>query len=108
MVSWGTIKKQKTMKKSSFFIVGVVIATLSFSSCCSINYPIISSAPDIGSKVGEASSYSIFGIGSGGPKATLKDAARNGGITKVNHVERTRKSIFMGSVIKYTTRVYGD
>ena len=103
-------KNKKTMKKY-FAIVAVALMTAaSFSSCCSVNYPQYSSAtPAIGSKVGEASSKTILGfIGKGGPKATLKDAADNGGITKIYHVERTEKIYFLGIVQKHTTRVYGD
>lgn len=97
--------------KKAFFVIAVAILSLgSFSSCCSVNYPMYSSAtPELGSKVGEASSMTILGFfGKGGPKATLKDAAQNGGITKVNHVERTEKSIFFGLARKHTTRVYGE
>lgn len=94
------------MKK--LFVLAAAVAAL--SSCCSVNYPLYSSAtPELGSKVGEASSKTILGfIGKGGPEATMKHAAANGGITKVNHVERTEKSIFFGIVVKHTTRVYGD
>lgn len=96
--------------KKLLSIAVCVIAAMSFGSCCSVNYPMYSSAtPDMGSKVGEASSKTIlFAFGKNGPKATLKDAAQNGGITKINHVERTEKSIFFGLVKKHTTRVYGD
>lgn len=97
--------------KKIFSIIGAgVFAAMLLSSCCSVNYPMYSSAtPSLGSKVGEASSKTILGfIGKGGPTATLKDAAQNGGITKVNHVERTEKSYFFGIVCKHTTRVYGE
>lgn len=98
------------MKKYIFSLAIGVLTLGSLSSCCSVNYPMYSSAtPEIGSKVGEASSKQIlYFFGSGGKKATLKDAAANGGITKINHVERTEKSIFFGLVHKHTTRVYGD
>lgn len=98
------------MKKLLFVTVMSVLTALSFSSCCSVNYPLYSSAtPDLGTKVGVATSKTILGfIGKNGPQATLKDAAKNGGITKVNHVERTEKSIFFGIVREHTTRVYGE
>lgn len=98
------------MKKILFIVAMGFLTAGTFSSCCSVNYPMYSSAtPELGTKVGEANSKTIFGfIGKGGPTATLKDAAKNGGITKVNHVERTEKSIFFGLVKKHTTRVYGE
>lgn len=98
------------MKKIFYVAAFAVLSALSFSSCCSVNYPMYSSAtPQIGTKVGEATSKTILGfIGKNGPEATLKDAAKNGGISKIYHVERTEKSIFLGIVVNHTTRVYGD
>ncbi len=97
------------MKKLFVIIAAALLTAGGFSSCCSVNYPCTSANTELGGKIGEANSKTILGfIGKGGPKATLKDAAQNGGITKINHVERTDKSIFLGLVVKHTTRVYGD
>lgn len=86
-----------------------VLTLGSLSSCCSVNYPCTSASTELGSKVGEASSYQILGVfGKGAKHATIKDAAEKGGITKINHTERTDKSIFLGIVVRHTTRVYGD
>jgi len=43
-----------------------------------------------------------------GEQNNIKKAAENGGITKVSQVEYIDKSIFLGLVIKHTTRVYGE
>ena len=85
-------------------------AALMLSSCCTINYNAsLSSDGPIGEKMGEATSNVILGfIGGGGDKATIKDAAKNGGIKNVRQVEYRDKSIFFGVVVKHTTRVYGD
>jgi hypothetical protein len=59
-----------------------------------------------GSKKGSASATSIMGIVGVGD-ASIKAAAANGGITKINHVDQTVKSI-LGLWAKYTVTVYGD
>jgi len=99
------------MKKQIMTLAAVaafVVATL--SSCATVNCgAAISSNAPIGSKVGEASSNIYLGLWSSkGEQNDLKAAAKNGGITKVSHVEYIDKSIFMGLIIKHTTRVYGD
>ena len=98
------------MKKKVSYLAATVIAALSLSSCCTINSNAsLASDGPIGSKVGEATSNVILGfIGGGGDKATIKDAAQNGGIKNVKQVEYKDKSIFFGIVVKHTTRVYGD
>jgi len=86
----------------------VVVASL--SSCATINSgAAISSNTPIGQKVGEASSNIILGIFSTkGEQNNIKQAAQNGGISKVSQVEYIDKSIFGGLIIKHTTRVYGE
>lgn len=86
----------------------VVVASL--SSCATINSgAAISSNTPIGQKVGEASSSIILGIFSTkGEQNNIKQAAQNGGISKVSQVEYIDKSIFGGLIVKHTTRVYGE
>lgn len=43
-----------------------------------------------------------------GEQNNIKEAALNGGITKITQVEYIDQSIFMGLFIKHTTRVYGE
>jgi len=98
------------MKKIFSLAAISAITVFSLSNCCTVNYnSSIGAEGEIGSKVGEATSNIILGfIGGGGKKATIKDAAENGGIKVVKQVEYTDKSIFFGVVVKHTTRVYGE
>ena len=79
-------------------------------SCATINSgAALGSNTAIGPKVGEATSTLILGTWtSQGEQNNIKEAAKNGGITKVSQVEYIDKSIFFGLLIKHTTRVYGE
>ena len=57
------------------------------------------------SKVGEAKATSIVGVALG--DASIETAMKNGGITKVHHVDTKVKSI-LGVYAEYITTVYGE
>lgn len=80
------------------------------TSCATINSgAAISDNATIGSKVGEAKSTVILGLWSSkGKQNDLQQAAKNGGITKVSHVEYIDKAVCFGLWIEHTTRVYGE
>ena len=86
----------------------VVLATL--CSCATINSgAAISSNSAIGPKMGEAKSTYILGMWtSKGEKNNIKEAAKNGGITKISHVEYIDKAVCLGLWVNHTTRVYGE
>lgn len=86
------------------------IAVLSLSSCITLNSgaALADKAP-VGPKMGEAKSSIILGLWSSkGEQNNIQEAARNGGITKVNQVEYIDKSVLCGLYIQHTTRVYGE
>jgi len=58
------------------------------------------------SKVGESSASGILGIVGVGD-ASLEAAMKNGGITKIHHVDHKVMSILC-LYVKYTTIVYGE
>ncbi len=86
------------------------IAVLTLGSCATINSgAALGDTGPIGQKIGEATSTYILGLWSSqGEQNNIKKAAENGGIKNVSQVEYIDKSIFLGLVIKHTTRVYGD
>jgi hypothetical protein len=57
------------------------------------------------SKVGEAKATSIVGVALG--DASIETAMKNGGITKVHHVDTKVKNI-LGVYAEYTTVVFGE
>ena len=86
------------------------LAVTMFTSCATINSgaAIAEKAP-IGQKVGEAQSTYFLGLWSSkGQQNNIKQAAENGGITKVTQVEYVDQAILGGLFIKHTTRVYGE
>jgi hypothetical protein len=71
-----------------------------------VKAPVTATANPTYSKVGTASCSSILGIiGTG--DASIEAAAKNGGITKIHHVDYRSTSI-LGIYAKYTVYVYGE
>jgi hypothetical protein len=68
--------------------------------------PITATANPTYSKVGTAFCTSILGIIATGD-ASIETAAKNGGITKIHHVDYESKNI-LGLYAKYTVIVYGE
>ena len=100
----------RTKKQIARAAVILTIAATSLSSCITLSKgAAISSNQPIGQKMGEAkSTIFLFSWSSKGEQNNLRQAAENGGIKNITHVEYINKSIFGGFVIERTTRVYGD
>ena len=88
----------------------LAFALFSLSSCITINSgAALAEKSVIGPKMGEAKSTIILGLWSSkGEDNNIQQAAKNGGIKQVTQVEYVDKSIFLGIVIRHTTRVYGE
>lgn len=61
----------------------------------------------LGEKVGEASQQAVLWSVAWGDAGT-KAAAKNGGITTINHADRKTRIYFFGVYMRSTTIVYGD
>lgn len=98
------------MKKTLLSVAIAVITAATLSSCATVSSgAALGEKGAIGPKVGEAKSSIILGLWSSkGEQNNIKEAAKNGGITKVNQVEYINKAILGGLVINCTTRVYGE
>ena len=96
--------------KKVFYSVACGLCAMLMTSCATINSgAAISSNSTIGSMMGEATSTIYLGTwSSNGQKNNIEEAAKNGGIKKVSHVEYVDQSIFLGLIIKHTTRVFGE
>ena len=99
------------------FAVGVVCASF-LTGCAAIGHapvtaPItlhekgpVAAGPAAGSaKVGRAEAWGILVFATG--DASISTAMRNGGITRIHHVDHETSS-FLGVYAKYTTIVYGE
>jgi hypothetical protein len=62
---------------------------------------------NLGQKTGKALSYSLLWVAAWGDAGTAA-AAKNGGITTVNHMDMEIFSVFFGIYTETTTIVYGD
>lgn len=104
-----------TMKK--FLLGACVAATAIFSSCAGAASPIYGmvytdaefnqsvTANRLGSKVGMSSAKSIVCVATG--NASVQEAAKSAGITKISHVDAKVTSI-LGVYATYTVLVYGE
>jgi hypothetical protein len=61
----------------------------------------------LGQKQGKASSFSVLGLVAWGDAGTAA-AAKNGGISTVNHMDREVLNVLFGAYTETTTIVYGD
>ena len=97
------------MKKAFFSFAAAVMVAATLTGCATFNSGASITNGPVGPKMGEAKSTIFLGLWSSkGEQNDLKQAAKNGGITKINQVEYVDKSIFLGLVIEHTTRVYGE
>jgi hypothetical protein len=93
-----------------------LVAALSLGGCTIVSpmngsiYTDMTAATAVGpasgsSKKGEAKATAILGVALG--DATLETAMKNGGVTKVHHVD-TKVMNVLGVYAEYTTIVYGE
>ena len=81
--------------------VGGVVGTL----YTDVSGPVLATSHTSSSKTGEASSHGVLGFAMG--DSSIKAAADNGGITKIQHVDYHTKAI-LGIYAKTTVTVYGE
>jgi len=79
--------------------------TISFSSC-SITMPVTATSNPVGSKVGKSTATVVLGFAFD-EDASIKSAAKQGGISKISTVDIKTKSI-LGLVVTYETIITGE
>lgn len=87
-----------------------VLCTLvlgSLLASCSVTVPVNATSNPVGSKVGSASTTSIFGLFFDGGDASIKSAAKKGGITKISTVD-FKSSNYLFIVGIFETIVTGE
>jgi hypothetical protein len=91
-------------------LLGLILGTL-LSGCVysNIRVPLDEDLwkTELGNKVGVASNYSILWLFAWGD-AGVKQAAENGGITTIQHMDMGIESYVFGAYIRRDTIVYGD
>ncbi|HCN04104.1 MAG TPA: hypothetical protein DIS79_00670 [Bacteroidetes bacterium] len=83
-----------------------VLAVVSLSAC-SLTLPVNATSNSVGSKVGTASATGFLQVLFFGGDASIRTAAKNGGISKISTVD-LKKSDILGIVQTYECIVTGD
>lgn len=95
----------KSYKKTKFlafvFALGLLI------SSCALTLPVNATGYAVGSKVGTAKATGYLGFLFFNADASIKTAAKNGGITRISSVDIKHTSI-LGIVVTYETIVSGE
>lgn len=97
----------RTFKLAALVLIAVLLMTGCVYSNIKIPLDIDLDKTEMGSKVGKASMYSILWMVSLGDSSTAA-AAKDGGISTVNHMDRQVFSVLFGLYSRSTTIVYGD
>lgn len=92
------------MKKIFKFGIACVIVSCTIS--CVSTQPITATSNAVGNKVGITKTTRVLGILGGKDDAGINRAAKNGGITRISHVDAFIKNYGLWAI--YGTRVYGE
>lgn len=93
------------MKKLVKLGVACVIAMCAAS--CSVTTPVAATSNPVGNKCGIAKTTTVLTIFGGSADCGINKAAKNGGITRISHVDSFTKN-YLGIVTIYGVRVYGE
>jgi hypothetical protein len=103
--------RERRMIMKVFAIILCMFCILLASGCfyAHVTTPLDTDADKttLGAKTGTADSQSVLWLVAWGDAGTAA-AAKNGGITTVNHMDHELLSIFFGIYTRSTTIVYGD
>lgn len=88
-------------------VIFLITAVLMFITSCSITLPISATSNPVGSKIGTAKASGFFGMIYMDADASIKQAAKNGGITKISTVDM-KKTNFLGIFTGYECIVTGE
>lgn len=93
------------MKKIKIF--AAVLAASAMLSSCSLTLPVNATGNTVGSKVGTAKATGYLGFLFFNADASIKSAAKNGGITKISTVDIKHTSL-LNLIVTYETIVTGE
>lgn len=93
------------MKK--FLQFGAACALAICVSSCSTTTPVTATSNPVGNKCGIAQTATVLTFFGGSADCGINKAAKNGGITRISHVDSFQKN-YLGLVTIYGVRVYGE
>lgn len=94
------------MKKVILNLAAAVVVAGALSSC-SLTLPVAATSNPVGSKVGTAKGTGFLGVLFFGADASIKTAAKNGGISKISTVD-VKMSNLLNLIVSYETIVTGE
>lgn len=92
------------MKK--IFKIGIACIIASCAISCASTRPITATSNAVGNKVGIAQTTRVLNLFGGKDDVGINTAAKNGGITRISHVDAFARSYVLWTV--YGVRVYGE
>lgn len=93
--------------KFKLMLAAISLSIIAFLSSCSLTMPAAATSNPIGSKVGTAKATGFLGVLFFDADASIRTAAKNGGITKVSTVD-VKMSNLLGLIVSYETIVTGE
>lgn len=93
------------MKKLIQLGAACVVALCAAS--CATTTPVTATSNPVGNKCGIAKTTTVLTIFGGSADCGINKAAKNGGITRISHVDAFQKN-YLGIVTIYGVRVYGE
>ncbi len=84
-----------------------LLAVVTMMSSCSLTLPVAATSNPVGSKVGEATATGFLGILFFNADASIRTAAKNGGITKISTVDIKQGNV-LNLIVTYKTIVTGE
>jgi len=84
-----------------------LLAVVAMMSSCSLTLPVTATSNPVGNKVGTAKATGYLGILFFNADASIRTAARNGGITKISTVDIKQGNV-LNLIVTYETIVTGE
>ncbi len=91
-------------KVKTFFALLAVVAMM---SSCSLTLPVTATSNPVGTRVGTATATGFLGILFFNADASIRTAAKNGGITKISTVDIKQGNV-LNLIVTYETIVTGE
>ncbi|MEL7251106.1 MAG: TRL-like family protein [Bacteroidota bacterium] len=88
-------------------VFSTLVAVLALMSSCALTLPVNATSNPVGNKVGTATATGYLGVLFFDQDASIREAAKNGGITRISTVDIKSTSI-LGIVVTYETIVTGE
>ena len=84
-----------------------LLAVVAMMSSCALTLPVNATSNPVGNKVGTATATGYLGVLFFDADASIRTAAKNGGITKISTVDIKQTSI-LNLIVTYETIVTGE